>query len=29
MLVTQALLGDGPYAVVPSPGLRMPIPRSA
>jgi putative oxidoreductase len=29
MLVTQALLGDGPYTVVPSPGLRMPIPRSA
>jgi putative oxidoreductase len=29
MLVTQILLGDGPYAVVPSPALRSPVPKSA
>ena len=29
MLVTLALLGDGPYAVVPSPTFRTAVPKSA
>lgn len=29
MLLTQALLGDGPYAVIPSPGLSRRVPKLA